>query len=122
MLVIDSGLAGALKFNGQAPPTTTLPDTGNNGASESKLAFSAEDGYHGWNKSNASPFLSITVLGATGDLARNKIFPALFALYYGNNLYKVCMHATINLLNNGMHDNGAFTKGISLRGRNQYRC
>ena len=30
------------------------------------------------NKSN----LSITVVGASGDLAKKKIFPALFALYY----------------------------------------
>ncbi|KAF8387615.1 hypothetical protein HHK36_026268 [Tetracentron sinense] len=28
------------------------------------------------------PSLSIAVIGATGELARNKIFPALFALYY----------------------------------------
>lgn len=26
--------------------------------------------------------LSITVIGASGDLAKKKIFPALFALYY----------------------------------------
>lgn len=26
--------------------------------------------------------LSITVVGASGDLAKKKIFPALFALYY----------------------------------------
>ncbi|XP_010276511.1 PREDICTED: glucose-6-phosphate 1-dehydrogenase 4, chloroplastic [Nelumbo nucifera] len=29
-----------------------------------------------------APSLSIAVIGATGELARNKIFPALFALYY----------------------------------------
>ncbi|KAL0412881.1 UNVERIFIED_CONTAM: Inactive glucose-6-phosphate 1-dehydrogenase 4, chloroplastic [Sesamum radiatum] len=28
------------------------------------------------------PFLSIAIIGATGELARRKIFPALFALYY----------------------------------------
>lgn len=33
-----------------------------------------------------SPFLSIAVIGATGELARRKIFPALFALYYSGNL------------------------------------
>ena len=27
-------------------------------------------------------FLSITVIGASGDLAKKKIYPALFALYY----------------------------------------
>ncbi|KAJ0979987.1 hypothetical protein J5N97_015461 [Dioscorea zingiberensis] len=29
-----------------------------------------------------APSLSIAVIGATGELARNKVFPALFALYY----------------------------------------
>ncbi|KAL3679274.1 hypothetical protein R1sor_022230 [Riccia sorocarpa] len=33
-----------------------------------------------------APFLSIAVLGATGDLATTKIFPALFALYYSGHL------------------------------------
>ncbi|KAL9682232.1 hypothetical protein QQ045_014025 [Rhodiola kirilowii] len=31
---------------------------------------------------NLEPTLSITVIGASGDLAKKKIFPALFALYY----------------------------------------
>lgn len=31
---------------------------------------------------NVGSHLSITVVGASGDLARKKIFPALFALYY----------------------------------------
>ncbi len=38
-----------------------------------------------WNKSA----LSIVVVGASGDLAKKKIFPALFALYYENMLPKV---------------------------------
>lgn len=33
--------------------------------------------------------LSITVVGASGDLAKKKIFPALFALYYEDCLPKV---------------------------------
>jgi glucose-6-phosphate 1-dehydrogenase len=37
-----------------------------------------------WNKSA----LSIVVVGASGDLAKKKIFPALFALYYENMLPK----------------------------------
>ncbi|KAL2613629.1 hypothetical protein R1flu_025321 [Riccia fluitans] len=37
-------------------------------------------------KAGTSPFLSIAVLGATGDLATSKIFPALFALYYSGHL------------------------------------
>lgn len=37
---------------------------------------------------NASS-VSITVVGASGDLAKKKIFPALFALYYEDCLPKV---------------------------------
>ncbi|KAL2623429.1 hypothetical protein R1flu_003634 [Riccia fluitans] len=37
-------------------------------------------------KAGTAPFLSIAVLGATGDLATSKIFPALFALYYSGHL------------------------------------
>jgi hypothetical protein len=51
--------------------------------------FPVPDGYSGWNIADLEPFLSITVVGATGDLARNKIFPALFALYHGGSLPKV---------------------------------
>lgn len=75
---------GAVSSNGQALAAAAMSIA----ASENSRVSSVPDGYHGWNKPNTSPFLSITVLGATGDLARNKIFPALFALYYGGNLYK----------------------------------
>lgn len=34
--------------------------------------------------------VSITVVGASGDLAKKKIFPALFALYYEGYLPEVC--------------------------------
>ncbi|KAI8531739.1 hypothetical protein RHMOL_Rhmol11G0159200 [Rhododendron molle] len=36
-----------------------------------------------------APSLGIAVIGATGELARNKIFPALFALYYSGFLPEV---------------------------------
>lgn len=39
--------------------------------------------------------VSITVVGASGDLAKKKIFPALFALYYEGCLPKVRMYAMI---------------------------
>ncbi|KAJ3683015.1 hypothetical protein LUZ60_013242 [Juncus effusus] len=35
---------------------------------------------------NGGPSLCIAVIGATGELARNKVFPALFALYYSGHL------------------------------------
>lgn len=38
----------------------------------------------------ADSTVSITVVGASGDLAKKKIYPALFALYYENCLPKVC--------------------------------
>lgn len=40
--------------------------------------------------------LSITVVGASGDLAKKKIFPALFALYYEDCLPEVlCFVASL---------------------------
>ncbi|KAL4202229.1 hypothetical protein AMTRI_Chr02g220040 [Amborella trichopoda] len=40
-----------------------------------------ENEYHSYHR-HGTPSLSIAVIGATGELARNKVFPALFALYY----------------------------------------
>ena len=42
--------------------------------------------------------VSITVVGASGDLAKKKIFPALFALYYEGCLPEVCDSVTWRLL------------------------
>lgn len=42
----------------------------------------------GGNKDKST--VSITVVGASGDLAKKKIFPALFALYYESCLPEVC--------------------------------
>lgn len=39
--------------------------------------------------SSREPSLCIAVVGATGELARNKVFPALFALYYSGVLPEV---------------------------------
>ena len=39
--------------------------------------------------SNNEPSLCIAVIGATGELARTKVFPALFALYYSGFLPRV---------------------------------
>lgn len=39
--------------------------------------------------SDNEPCLCIAVIGATGELARNKVFPALFALYYSGFLPRV---------------------------------
>ena len=41
--------------------------------------------------------VSITVVGASGDLAKKKIFPALFALYYEDFLPKVCLILLLNI-------------------------
>lgn len=37
----------------------------------------------------SAPSLCIAVIGATGELARSKVFPALFALYYSGFLPRV---------------------------------
>jgi glucose-6-phosphate 1-dehydrogenase len=84
-------------INGYYSPTaSTSGEIAKGEDAPENLSF--PDGYHGWNKPDTRPFLSITVLGATGDLARNKIFPALFALYYSGNLYEVIdgtQHVTV---------------------------
>lgn len=38
---------------------------------------------------SGKPSLCISVIGATGELAKSKIFPALFALYYSGFLPEV---------------------------------
>lgn len=43
--------------------------------------------------------VSITVVGASGDLAKKKIFPALFALYYEGCLPEVLFAFLCFLLN-----------------------
>lgn len=43
----------------------------------------------GFEKDGNESTVSITVVGASGDLAKKKIFPALFALYYEDCLPKV---------------------------------
>ncbi|URD77481.1 glucose-6-phosphate 1-dehydrogenase, partial [Musa troglodytarum] len=43
------------------------------------------------NSVDRAPSLCIAVVGATGELARNKIFPALFALYYSGFLPEVIL-------------------------------
>jgi len=49
-----------------------------------KLSLSSTDA-----ETDDSASLSIAVIGATGLLARTKIFPALFALYYSGHLPEV---------------------------------
>lgn len=43
----------------------------------------------GFHMNGDESTVSITVVGASGDLAKKKIFPALFALYYEGCLPKV---------------------------------
>ena len=50
---------------------------------DSQIAYNLEK--NDWSVSS----LSVVVLGASGDLAKKKIFPALFALYYEGLLPKV---------------------------------
>lgn len=48
------------------------------------------------------PSLCIAVIGATGELARRKIFPALFALYYSGFLPEVGLSSIIIQLDLGI--------------------
>eukprot|EP00967_Tisochrysis_lutea_P029019 scaffold33914_cov17-Tisochrysis_lutea.AAC.1 len=50
-------------------------------------AMAADD----WSQSS----LSVVVVGASGDLAKKKIFPALFALFYEGLLPPVSIHHNI---------------------------
>lgn len=47
------------------------------------------NGVFDFGEKGAESTLSITVVGASGDLAKKKIFPALFALYYEDCLPEV---------------------------------
>ena len=54
--------------------------------------YQTEDGSEGIlpiSDNEGDSTVSITVVGASGDLAKKKIFPALFALYYEGCLPKV---------------------------------
>lgn len=49
------------------------------------------------------PSLCIAVIGATGELARRKIFPALFALYYSGflpevGLFSIIIHSDLGIV------------------------
>ncbi|CAA7399333.1 unnamed protein product [Spirodela intermedia] len=60
---------------------------GSSGSSPEKgpVDFKLEDGRPpGSGPRSDEPTISITIVGASGDLAKKKIFPALFALFYEN--------------------------------------
>lgn len=48
-----------------------------------------------------TPSLCIAVIGATGELARSKVFPALFALYYSGFLPEVMLLSYYGALTSG---------------------
>jgi glucose-6-phosphate 1-dehydrogenase len=55
-------------------------------AKEQKTLTRNSGGGEGKGKASEKDFLSIVVLGASGDLAKRKVIPAMFALYYENHL------------------------------------
>jgi glucose-6-phosphate 1-dehydrogenase len=57
--------------------------------SEISFAVQKEEYAVSRRHSNNEPSLCIAVIGATGELARTKVFPALFALYYSGFLPRV---------------------------------
>ncbi|RLM64963.1 uncharacterized protein C2845_PM16G03320 [Panicum miliaceum] len=72
--------------------TPTTPPKVENG-SPSEITLDEFEDLSALSKNDDST-VSITVVGASGDLAKKKIFPALFALYYEDCLPKAC-HFTI---------------------------
>jgi hypothetical protein len=56
------------------------------------LAYNLEK--NDWTTSS----LSVVVLGASGDLAKKKIFPALFSLYYEGLLPEVCSECAVGFM------------------------
>lgn len=73
---------------GEKAATPDSPSKAGNGA-PSEITL---DDFEGLTAipANDDSTVSITVVGASGDLAKKKIFPALFALYYEDCLPKAC--------------------------------
>lgn len=81
-------IAGAVA----ATVTHVENDTLNKGLKAELSSFTSleeSQGKGGFEKDENESTVSITVVGASGDLAKKKIFPALFALYYEGCLPKV---------------------------------
>lgn len=75
------------------------------------------------SRSCRDPSLCIAVIGATGELARNKIFPALFALYYSGFLPEdvgIFGYARKNLTNDDLRSIIAST--LTCRVDHQQNC
>lgn len=60
---------------------------------------------------SAEATVSITVIGASGDLAKKKIFPALFALFYEDCLPEV----KFNISNHTLLSSNCTQKQLELR-------
>lgn len=72
-----------------APPTSPKVE---NGSPSEVVLDEFEDLNALCKNENDDSTVSITVVGASGDLAKKKIFPALFALYYEDCLPKACVY------------------------------
>ena len=73
--------------------TPTTPPKVENG-SPSEITLDEFEDLSALSKNDDST-VSITVVGASGDLAKKKIFPALFALYYEDCLPKARVYTSI---------------------------
>lgn len=72
-----------------APSPKKAPSKKSENGSLSSLASKERSEIAGFSSGGSESTVSITVVGASGDLAKKKIFPALFALYYEGCLPKV---------------------------------
>ncbi|XP_068658717.1 inactive glucose-6-phosphate 1-dehydrogenase 4, chloroplastic [Aristolochia californica] len=64
----------------QVSPCSVIPENPANSLGSRSAALQMDSLKN--SQSTRVPSLSIAVIGATGELARSKVFPALFALYY----------------------------------------
>lgn len=79
MLPADTPAKSNSSSNGNSPSVPSAPATTSLHTFGSLSAAEAYDLEHNdWSTTS----LSVVVVGASGDLAKKKIFPALFALFY----------------------------------------
>lgn len=88
MKLADSNEKTSTSLQNEASSSPHHQPDGSIASMESKPVIQAHSSSFSFEGPEA-PSLCIAVIGATGELARTKIFPALFALYYSGFLPEV---------------------------------
>ncbi|WVZ84219.1 hypothetical protein U9M48_031273 [Paspalum notatum var. saurae] len=92
--VAPQGVKSSMDADEKNPVTPSNSPKAENGSPSEIVLDEFDDLTALSDSTNDDSTVSITVVGASGDLAKKKIFPALFALYYEDCLPKAC-HFTI---------------------------